>query len=518
MKRVKLASFSLCLTAFTLLAGLPAALAVDPPPPPAPLAIVKLLAPDPIAFAPNSSGAFTILRTEKGSKDLTVAIDIGGTAVNGVDFEKLPAQVTIPANTEAVDLVVRPLATAPLSVENKTVILTLKADPTYVIATKKGATVTLVQDLYNNDPPTVALTSPTDGALVAGPVISLAAEAADAEDGIASVSFFAGDSLIGISTSTPFSVLWTNRSVLRKYPVFAKAVDKIGQTTLSKVVNVTVSNTPASVVLVTPAKGSVVSVGNIALSATVSGDPLPVTRVDFVANGVVIGSAASAPYAFTWPSTKPGRYQLSARAIDTLGVAGESAPASILVTNVVPVVNITAPADGAKSSVKDAIRFAATATDAASPINRVDFYVDHKLVSISSNAPYEFQWTKPTPGSHSLIARAYDNLGAAANSPTINFTVTNLPPSAALVSPVKDQVVKLPAAVQLTAKVTPGDAPIVLVNFWADYKLVGSATNPPYTALWTNPPAGAYSVSAHVKDALGAVTVSDSVVFQVVKP
>ncbi len=519
MKRVKFTSFSVCLAAFALAlsVGVTPAFPADPPLPPPPLAIVKLLVPDPIAFAPNSSGAFTILRTEKSLTDLTVAIEIGGTAVNGVDYDKLPAQVTIPANTEAVDLIVRPLATAPLSADNKTVTLTLKPDAAYVIATKKPSTVTLVQDLYNNDPPMVAISSPADGALVTGPIINLSAEAADAEDGIASVSFFAGDSFVGISTGAPFSVLWTNRSALRKYPIFAKAVDKIGQTTLSKVVNITVSNMLATVVLVAPANGAVVPVGNIAVSASVADAPLPVTRVDFIANGVVIGSAPSAPYGFVWPSTKPGHYQISARAIDAFGVAGESAKSAILVTNVVPVVKLTAPAERAKSSVKDAIQFAATATDSVSPINRVDFYVDHKLVGISSNAPYQFLWTKPTPGSHSLIARAYDDAGAAANSSTITFTITNLPPTVVLVSPVKDQVVTLPAIVQLTANPTPGDAPIVLVNFWADYKLVGSATKAPYTAMWTNPPVGSYVVSAHVKDALGAVSISGSVVFQVVK-
>jgi len=517
MKQFKFTAFSACVTALVLSSGLTPSFSADLPLPPAPLAIVKLLVPDPTAFAPNSSGAFTILRSERSPTELTVAIDIGGTAVNGVDYDKLPALITIPANLEAVDLIVRPLPTAPLSAVSKTVTVTLKPDAGYVIATKKASTVTLAQDLYNNDPPTVSITSPAEGALVTGPVINLSAEAADAEDGIASVSFFAGDSLVGISSAPPFSVPWTNRSVLRKYPIFARAVDKIGQTTLSKVVNVTVSNTPVSVVLVAPANGAGFPVGNIALSATVAGDPVPVARVEFSANGVVVGSASTTPYNVVWPNTKPGRYQISARAIDAFGVAGESAKSTILVSNVVPVVKLTAPAEGAKSSVKDAIQFAATATDATSPINRVDFYVDHKLVGISSNAPYQFLWAKPTPGSHSLIARAYDNAGAAANSPTVNFTVTNLPPKVVLVSPVKGQVVTLPAIVELTANPTPGDAPIVFVNFWADYKLVGTATNPPYTVKWTNPPVGAYAVSAHVKDAVGAVTVSDTVVFQVIK-
>ncbi|MSU35097.1 MAG: hypothetical protein EXS36_08275 [Pedosphaera sp.] len=516
MNRSSLSSLKLSLSALALAAIFIPTFAAPPPvPPPAPQ-VVKLLSPDPIAFAPNSSGAFTILRADGTSSDLIVALEIGGTAVNGVDYEKLPTDVTIPAGALAVDLVIRPLLSAPLSAENKTVELTLKPNLGYIVGTKKPSTVTLVQDLFNDLPPVVSITTPKSGAVVAGPVIEIEANAADTQDGIARVSFFVGDTLVGVATAPPYSVHWTNTSGLKKYALFAKAVDKIGQTSLSKAVEVTVSNTLATVVLTAPKHGAVVVPGSIiSLSATVTGSPGPVTKVDFLANGRVIGSAATEPYNFTWLNAKPGHYQVAARAEDAFGAVGESDQAALYVSNTLPVVAITGPSEGRRSNVKNGIQFTANATDPDGSISRVSFYVDHKFLGNSSNAPFQFVWTQPTLGSHLLIARAYDLAGSAANSPGVTFVVTNQPPAVSLTSPSNNQIITLPTPVNVSASVTAGDAAVVKVNFWANNKLVGKATKAPYQLTWSNPALGSYVLSAHVLDSQGVVTISQPILIQV---
>jgi len=62
-----------------------------------------------------------------------------------------------------------------------------------------------------NNPPAVAISSPTDGAnFSANDNIEIAVEAADTDGTIAKVEFFQGDSKLGESTASPYSLTWSN--------------------------------------------------------------------------------------------------------------------------------------------------------------------------------------------------------------------------------------------------------------------------------------------------------------------
>lgn len=76
--------------------------------------------------------------------------------------------------------------------------------------------------------------------------------------------------------------------------------------------------------------------GTVSLSADAS-DDTGVTQVDFLADGVEIGSSTAAPYAIDWDTTtvEDGDYVLSARAHDAEGNSGDSASVTAAVDNVV---------------------------------------------------------------------------------------------------------------------------------------------------------------------------------------
>lgn len=84
--------------------------------------------------------------------------------------------------------------------------------------------------------------------------------------------------------------------------------------------------------LTSPANGATVS-GTLTLSATAS-DDVGVARVDFLLDGALLGSDASAPYTLAWNSsgTGNGAHVLSARAVDLAGNTGTSAPVNVTVT------------------------------------------------------------------------------------------------------------------------------------------------------------------------------------------
>src|ERR1041385_6320246 len=127
--------------------------------PPVTLPEIRIVATDPTALEKVSSGAFTFMRSGPTNAAVTVEYDIGGTASNRVNYSEIQTRITIPAGKLAADLLIQPLDDR-RDEGNVTVILTLKTNSTYNLAAAKAATVTIIDNNFNNLPPTVAITSP----------------------------------------------------------------------------------------------------------------------------------------------------------------------------------------------------------------------------------------------------------------------------------------------------------------------------------------------------------------------
>lgn len=99
-----------------------------------------------------------------------------------------------------------------------------------------GITVTAV-----NDPPTISITSPTNGAsLAVGASISLAVNVSDSDGTISGVNYYRGTTLIASSSSSPFSATWANPGP-GAYTITAKATDDSGAIGVSPPVTFSVS-------------------------------------------------------------------------------------------------------------------------------------------------------------------------------------------------------------------------------------------------------------------------------------
>jgi hypothetical protein len=97
----------------------------------------------------------------------------------------------------------------------------------------------------------------------------------------------------------------------------------------------TTANQPPSVSLTSPTNGSVYTASasvTVAASATDSDDT--VSKVDFFANNVYLGSVSNSPYILTATGISAGSYALTAVATDSAGYAATSAPVNITVTAV----------------------------------------------------------------------------------------------------------------------------------------------------------------------------------------
>ncbi len=93
-----------------------------------------------------------------------------------------------------------------------------------------------------NQPPTVSLTSPVNGATFNAPAaITLNATAADSDGSVSKVEFFRGTTLLGTATTSPYSLPLSNAAA-GTYQFTARATDNKGAVTTSSPITVTVNN------------------------------------------------------------------------------------------------------------------------------------------------------------------------------------------------------------------------------------------------------------------------------------
>jgi regulation of enolase protein 1 (concanavalin A-like superfamily) len=92
-----------------------------------------------------------------------------------------------------------------------------------------------------NKPPTVSLTSPTNGATLTAPAtVNLAATAADSDGTIAKVEFYRNGTLLATDTAAPYAWSWASVAA-GTYTLTAVAYDNAGAKTTSAGVSVTVN-------------------------------------------------------------------------------------------------------------------------------------------------------------------------------------------------------------------------------------------------------------------------------------
>ncbi|HEX8739690.1 MAG TPA: Ig-like domain-containing protein, partial [Casimicrobiaceae bacterium] len=184
-----------------------------------------------------------------------------------------------------------------------------------------------------NRPPTVSLTAPADGATFGAPAtIGLAANAGDPDGAIARVEFYSGTTLLGTDTSEPFTYDWSGVGA-GTYSLTARAYDNSGAMAETPAVSVIVAaNAQPTVTLTAPAAGAdYYAPATVSLAATASDPDGSVARVEFRADGLLVGTAATAPYAITWANVPAGTYSITATAYDGNGGQTTTSPLSLVV-------------------------------------------------------------------------------------------------------------------------------------------------------------------------------------------
>ena len=342
----------------------------------------------------------------------------------------------------------------------------------------------------DNTFPVVAVTAPTNGAVLSGASVVVSATASDAS-GISGVQFkLDGADLGALDTTSPYQVTWSSPTD-GAHVLTAIATDNSGHSTTATSVSVTVDNTNPVVAVTAPTNGAVLSGASVVVSATAS-DANGISGVQFRLDGADLGALdTTSPYQVTWSSPTDGAHVLTAIATDNSGHSTTATSVSVTVDNTNPVVAVTAPTNGALLSGVSVV-VSATATD-ANGISGVQFRLDGAdLGALDTSSPYQVTWSSPTDGAHVLTAVATDNTAHSTTATSVSVTVDNTFPVVAVTAPTNGAVL---SGASVVVSATASDANgIASVQFKLDGADLGTLdTTSPYQVTWSSPTDGAMS-------------------------
>jgi hypothetical protein len=195
--------------------------------------------------------------------------------------------------------------------------------------TSAPVTITVNADV----PPSVTLTSPSNGATYVGPVtVPLAATAASSDSTIAKVEFYNGTTKLATVTTAPYQYSWKGVGA-GTYTLTAVATDALGVSTMSAPATITVNaDVPPSVTLTSPSNGATyIAPVTVPLAATATSSDSTIAKVEFYNGATKLATVTTAPYQYGWKGVGAGTYTLTAVATDALGTSATSSAVAITV-------------------------------------------------------------------------------------------------------------------------------------------------------------------------------------------
>ena len=240
-----------------------------------------------------------------------------------------------------------------------------------------------------------------------------------------------------------------------------------------------------------------------------------VARVEFLADGDIVGTVTEAPYIFTLTNLARGNFNLRARVTDSAGRRDNSSIVRVHVrNNTAPKVRISAPEH--RFIAPGAVPLSATVTDRDDPIAKVEFFNGTTLLSTSTAEPYTFDWTGVPAGNYDVTAKATDALGAVGTSNTFRVRVRdNLAPRVRILGPANNATYSAPATIPISLRAVDRDDNLTNVVLLANGTQLAAFNAAPFEFSWTNIPAGTYALTAQATDELGLITTSRTVTITV---
>ena len=201
-----------------------------------------------------------------------------------------------------------------------------------------------------------------------------------------------------------------------------------------------------------------------------------IAKVEFMANGDVVGTKTQPPYEFAWTTpytASDASYDLTARATDARGASTTTSATRVFVITEQIAVSLTAPANNAVYTSPTTVVLSANAipTQTGDTIAKVDFYSSPvgaatQLIGTATTPPYSTTWANFGAGTYGLYAKATGTLGTIGSSQVVRVTVSgDSAPIVVLTSPAEGAQYTSPATITLAATASDPDGTVAKVEF-----------------------------------------------------
>jgi len=392
-----------------------------------------------------------------------------------------------------------------------------------------------------NPTPVVSITNPVAGSsFSSGSNVTITAMASESNGTITNVTLFDGSTLLGSSSTSPFSFV-LNNITSGPHTFTAQATDLNGVTVTSNPISVTITaqsllpSLPV-IAITSPVSGSSLTAGsNLTVSMSASELNGTIANISlFNGAGVLLGSSNASAYSFVYSNLLPGTYTFTAQVTDILGVTISSSPVTVTVNSqpvdpapvvttpvvttpvVAPSITLTSPLNGNSYTVPASITLSSSPVDSAAAISRVDYYAGAIYLGEATVSPYTVNWNSASAGNYAITAKATDSNGNTFVSGMANITVNaHTAPVVNITTPVNNTNSASGSNLTVTANATVGGGTITKVDFYNNSLYLGTVYSSPYAWNMYNLQPGTLNLTAKATDSYGWSTMSSAVAVNV---
>ena len=289
-----------------------------------------------------------------------------------------------------------------------------------------------------------------------------------------------------------------------------------------------VPNRPPQVQMITPSATAYTFTDEIFSLKASAIDPDGVTRVEFLADGKIVGIAYKVPYIFELKNPPVGTHQIAARAYDTKGLSATSLPTTLIVRGALDVAldQVLQPAAALSATTINPVlilkNWGKTAISSATVTYSLDngsafsFSWSGSLDAEGGQATVTLPPLRNENGGHSMTFSVKNPNGSSDNDPsndsqTRSFTskIVNNPPSVKMTSPGFRSAVFQADTFAFEATVSDKDGTISRVQYFADNILLGESADEPFSLRQrVDLTVGTYNLTAKAFDDRDSASVS----------
>lgn len=264
----------------------------------------------------------------------------------------------------------------------------------------------------------------------------------------------------------------------------------------------------------------------VPLFVEADGGLIPVDRVDFFANGVLIGSVDEPSvgnlYSYNWVPEETGDYEIQTRVVqidpadsawdnwkisDAVAISVIEAPSEEM-----PEVSMVNPVEGEQYTVLNPIALQADAEDPLGSILSVTFYVngrpienneeDETNVNPDTRYPYSYLYVPESPGLYQFVAVMESDRGMRIQSDPVSVRVLKSQlPTVVVSNPLEGSAISVGKTVLVTATTSSTGGENVVVDFYSNGVFIGSDPTFPFNIGWTPQSTGQFALKAVAREA-----------------